>query len=105
MTHTCHAYQCRVAVKPELLMCARHWRMVPWPLKRNVWRHYRAGQCDDKRPSREWHAAADAAILAVADLEGKGDRARQYYTALEAAATHVAEQIVESVERQASRQA
>ena len=46
-------------------MCLRHWRMVPADLQRAVWKHYRPGQCDDKKPSREWHAAADAAIRAV----------------------------------------
>lgn len=50
-------------------MCARHWAMVPRELGRAVWRHYRAGQCDDKNPSSEWHKAADAAIEAVHALE------------------------------------
>lgn len=27
------------------------------------------GQCDDKQPSAEWHAAADAAICVVAHQE------------------------------------
>lgn len=46
-------------------MCLRHWRMVPYPLQRRVWVTYRPGQCDDREPSQEWHAAADAAIEAV----------------------------------------
>lgn len=52
-------------------MCLKHWRMVPKDLQRAVWRHYRRGQCDDKRPSQEWFAAADAAIQAVASKEAK----------------------------------
>lgn len=50
-------------------MCKRHWGMVPRVLQKAVWLHYREGQCDDKRPSREWFDAADAAINAVADRE------------------------------------
>jgi hypothetical protein len=52
-------------------MCARHWRLVPKVIQRAVWAAYRPGQCDDKRPSREWHQAADAAIGYVARAEGR----------------------------------
>lgn len=69
--HTCHARECKVACPPTYLMCGRHWRMVPATIQREVWKHYREGQCVDKRPSAEWHRAADAAIGAVALLEGK----------------------------------
>lgn len=69
--HTCHASGCKSAVRPELLMCARHWRMVPRTIQRAVWRHYRPGQCDDKDVSREWMQAADAAIGFVAHVEGR----------------------------------
>lgn len=67
--HHCHAEGCRVAVPPEMLMCKRHWFMVPKALREEVWRTYRPGQCDDKTPSEEWHKAADAAIKAVSDWE------------------------------------
>jgi hypothetical protein len=69
MLHHCHARDCRTPCKPELLMCLHHWRMVPRDLQREIWRHYRPGQCDDKQPSAGWHAAADAAIRAVAERE------------------------------------
>ena len=67
--HTCHARGCTTEVRPELLFCLKHWRMVPRDLQRQVWATYRVGQCADKRPSREWLDAADAAIFAVARLE------------------------------------
>jgi hypothetical protein len=67
--HHCHARGCRVPTEPEMLMCLRHWRMVPRDLQRRVWATYRHGQCDDKRPSQAWHEAADAAIAAVAAKE------------------------------------
>lgn len=69
--HHCHAKRCKVAVPPELLMCRKHWRMVPQALRRAVWDAYRPGQCElSPLPSKVWHEAADAAIAHVATLEG-----------------------------------
>ena len=65
MNHHCHAHGCEVPVPPEMLMCKRHWFMVPKPIRDRVWATYRPGQCDDKDPSDPWHEAADAAIAAV----------------------------------------
>lgn len=64
-THRCHAVDCDAPVPPEKLMCIRHWRMVPKAIKADVWKHYRPGQCDDKRTSPEWRDAARRAIAAV----------------------------------------
>ena len=72
MSHTCHARGCEVPVRPTLLMCASHWRAVPLKVQREVWQTYRPGQCDDKRPSAEWHDAASAAIGYVAIRERRG---------------------------------
>lgn len=72
MTHRCHAIRCEVEVDPGLLLCKRHWFMVPKPLRKAVWHHYRKGQEVDKRPSREYLAAADAAIKAVEAAEFGG---------------------------------
>ena len=67
----CHARGCSVHVPPEMLMCKPHWFKVPRAIRNAVWLAYRPGQCDDMRPSREWHVAADAAIGFVARREGK----------------------------------
>jgi hypothetical protein len=67
--HRCHARGCKTPVKPQLLMCGRHWALVPVALRWPVIRNYRRGQCDDKRPSAEWVRAARAAIDAVAARE------------------------------------
>lgn len=75
--HTCHARGCGVPVKPELLMCGPHWRRVPRPIQRAVWAGYRPGQCDDKRVSKAWLKAADAAIGFVARAEGQPVRAEE----------------------------
>lgn len=61
MIHTCHAIGCLVPVRPQMLMCLKHWRMVPKGIQREVWRFYRKGQCDDKTPSKDWLSAASRA--------------------------------------------
>lgn len=67
--HHCHARGCKVAVPPRMLMCRPHWRRVPKPLQNAVWAHFRPGQEIRKDPTREYLAAAEAAIRAVAILE------------------------------------
>lgn len=52
-----------------MLMCRRHWSMVPRAIQRRVWATYRPGQCDDREVSRDWLAAADEAISVVAAKE------------------------------------
>lgn len=64
--HHCHAAGCKTPCKPEMLMCLKHWRMVPREIQKRVWATYVSGQCNlDPAPSAAWHAAADAAIVAV----------------------------------------
>jgi hypothetical protein len=70
MNHHCHAVGCRRRVKPELLMCLKHWNLVPKALQRAVWEAYRPGQCEDMRPSFEWLKAAGEAVEAVRIQEG-----------------------------------
>lgn len=67
--HFCHALGCKVEVPPKLLMCLRHWRMVPKDLQARVWRTYRPGQEITKDPTEEYLEAADTAIRAVAQAE------------------------------------
>lgn len=70
--HHCHAIGCATPVPPEMLMCFQHWRRVPKVLQAAVWKAYRPGQCDDwSLVTKEWHAAANAAIQAVAKKEGR----------------------------------
>lgn len=70
MPHTCHAIGCDVPVPPRMLMCRRHWFMVPKALRDAVWDAYVVGQEVRKDPSDEWLDAAEAAIHAVAEREG-----------------------------------
>lgn len=71
MAHICHAKKCTTECKPEFLMCFKHWKMVPKSLQDEVYKHYRSGQCDDKRPSKEWFKAAHDAIDYVFKEESK----------------------------------
>jgi hypothetical protein len=67
--HLCHAEGCALAVPPRLLMCKRHWRLVPRKLQQDVLREYRPGQETDKRPSEAYLVVMRAAIDAVASRE------------------------------------
>jgi hypothetical protein len=71
MNHLCHAYGCTTEIPPRLLMCARHWQMVPRAVKVLVWKHYRPGQEIDKRPSAEYMLVQRAAVWAVFVAEGR----------------------------------
>ena len=69
--HCCHAYACPVVVPAKMLMCLKHWRMVPQSTQRLVWKHYRPGQEVDKRPSKEYLEVTALAIRQVREKEQK----------------------------------
>lgn len=68
--HTCHAYKCGRRVDPAMVMCTRHWFMVPKRLRDIIWRTYRRGQEITKDPSHEYMVAQRGAVWAVFVLEG-----------------------------------
>jgi diadenosine tetraphosphatase ApaH/serine/threonine PP2A family protein phosphatase len=68
--HECHAHGCTREVPPRLLMCGKHWAMVPRPVQMMVWKEYRAGQENTKDPSTAYLAAHHTAIAVVAMAEG-----------------------------------
>lgn len=73
--HTCHAEACTIHVPPRMLMCRRHWSMVPRALQRAVWSTYQDGQenlaDNGPRPSSAYLDAARGAVEAVATKEGR----------------------------------
>ena len=71
MSHRCHAIECEKSVPPKMLMCLKHWRMVPAENQRNIWATYRPGQEDDKSPSLLYLVNQRLACAAVAEKEGK----------------------------------
>lgn len=64
-THHCHAVGCNTVVPPKLLMCPRHWRLVPGALQAAVWKTYAPGQEIRKDPTDAYIHAAKAAIAFV----------------------------------------
>ncbi len=72
--HVCQAKACDIETVPARLMCIKHWRMVPRSIQTLVWDSYVVGQADlEPMPSPAWHRAADAAIEAVAIVEGRSN--------------------------------
>lgn len=72
--HTCHADGCDTRVPPRMLMCRRHWAMVPRALQRAVWDTYQPGQerlDGSAYPSCDYLDAARAAVDAVAAKEAQ----------------------------------
>jgi hypothetical protein len=71
VTHYCHAVGCSVPIARRLFFCAKHWDMLPVPLRRRLTAAYREGQEEGRcRPSEEYIAAAREAVDAVGVLEG-----------------------------------
>lgn len=53
-----------------MFMCKRHWYSLPLHLRNRIWATYRAGQEDDKNPSKEYCIAAKLCVEHVAADEG-----------------------------------
>lgn len=77
MSHRCHAIGCEKPVPPKMLMCLKHWRMVPAENQRNIWATYRPGQESDKGPSLLYLVNQRLACAAVAEKEGKSAEAEK----------------------------
>jgi hypothetical protein len=77
MSHTCHAADCDRVVPPRLLMCLKHWRMVPGDIQRMVLVHYNRGQEVRKDPTEAYLAVQALAIAVVAKAEGLKEQAYQ----------------------------
>lgn len=74
--HHCHALGCTTATSPTLLMCSKHWALVPTELRMPVVQFYQRGQCDGRvQLDPRWLLAANRARHHVAMLEGRTDGA------------------------------
>lgn len=62
MTHICHAHACMTRVPPSMFMCRVHWFALRKPLRDAIWREYRPGQENDKRPSPRYMAVQRRAV-------------------------------------------
>ena len=43
-TNSCVIVGCSGRIKKGLLMCATHWKMVPLPIQKSIYKHYKPGQ-------------------------------------------------------------
>jgi hypothetical protein len=65
VTHTCPVANCSASVPSKVFMCARHWRMVPSPLKAAVYSSFKAtGRLSDNH--------AEAVRIVEAAEAGRG---------------------------------
>jgi hypothetical protein len=62
MIHTCHAHDCGKRVPPSMLFCRPHWFSLPKPIRDAIWREYRPGQENDKKPSLRYLAVQRWAV-------------------------------------------
>ena len=65
MKHLCHAHGCRKAVPPKLLMCLKHWKMLPKNFQDDIWATYVPGQEIQKNPTKEYLKAQHRAVIMV----------------------------------------
>lgn len=75
--HPCAAKRCSVPVPHTLLMCARHWRLVPREIQNRVYREYRLVVARPSQPagvSRGYVDAVRDAVYAV-DVAERGTNA------------------------------
>lgn len=70
VSHSCHAKGCEAVIPPRLFMCSRHWHLLHYALRRQIYKHYTPGQEVTKTPTREYLDVALAAIDYVAEKEG-----------------------------------
>jgi hypothetical protein len=63
MKHECHAYGCTTSVPPKMLMCLKHWKMVPKFAQDDVWATYLPGQEVRKDPSSDYIKAQQRARI------------------------------------------
>ena len=71
--HHCHANDCPTITSPALLMCPKHWRMVPAAMQRKVYSTFklRGSPGGDPASWANYYAACADAVEHVAALEGK----------------------------------
>ena len=59
LTHECPAPVCTERIDPDMLMCPRHWYLVPKPLRKAVWIAWRRGAGAGKPGPPGRHAGGD----------------------------------------------
>src|SRR5277367_866852 len=84
MSHTCHAHGCKKEVPPKMMCCFGHWTALRPAVRNAVWREYRIGQEDDKRPSLRYLAVQQLAVAELCFRPNSEEAARTALPYLEA---------------------
>jgi hypothetical protein len=63
--HVCAAIDCTARIKPGLLMCAPHWRLVPKLIQAEVWTTWRALTKGEIGSVPRYREAVEKAVDAV----------------------------------------
>lgn len=66
----CAAVGCGAKISPQLLMCRKHWFIVPKSIRDRVWANYVRGQEKRLDATDAYMAAYHEAVAAVARREG-----------------------------------
>lgn len=67
--HVCQARKCAAIIPRKLLMCLRHWNLVPHEMQQQIYFHYRPGQEEDLKLSPGYRQAYQDAVEAVEQIE------------------------------------
>lgn len=65
--HTCVAPNCTTELPHRLLMCPRHWRMVPGPLQSKLYRAYRKADASGRAILTQDYVDAVAECVAAVE--------------------------------------
>lgn len=71
MTHKCAAHNCGETILDELLMCVRHWRMVPKHDQGLIYKLYHARK-PGQWPTQEYAKVVQRLVGAIAIREQNG---------------------------------
>lgn len=63
--HACPAAGCTERCDPARLMCPQHWEMVPVPLQKRIWKHWKRGTLAEYVAARREAVAYVNRVLAV----------------------------------------
>ncbi len=77
LTHNCGALDCSERISIKLLMCKKHWHMIPVRIRSMMWKHWSAG-----KPTAQFHYWSFKGVLFVAEKENKTEH--QLYIAAKA---------------------
>lgn len=69
LEHHCHAAGCGKSVHPKMLMCAKHWKLVPFAVQCRIYATYVPGQEMRKDASEKFLEAMGIAVEIVEQEE------------------------------------